>query len=112
MKTASLTGILAMIAAVGTVHAETGRVEVVPQRQQMVDDLVRAGYLLPTESPHWYQIDSDRLNAALANVESSEDAAVLATIEKLKSIVGKEVDIRSVHILEARPGTQDGGGID
>jgi hypothetical protein len=110
MKTASITGILAMIAAVGTVHAETGRVEVVPQRQQMVDDLVRAGYLLPTESPHWYQIDSARLKESIARGESTEAAAAQATIEKLKAVVGKDVDVLSVNILDAMPGGQDRDG--
>lgn len=99
-------GILAMIASVGTVHAETLRVEVVSteQKQAIVNELVGQGYLLPTANPEWYQINQERLNDALTNGDAGNAQDV---INKLKALAGKGVDIRSVNILSAHMGSQD-----
>lgn len=104
-------GILALIASVGTVHAETGTVEITSaeQKQAVVEELVRDGYLLPTQYQEWYQINHERLNDTLVDSDAGDEQA-RHTVNKLKALVGKDVDIKTTHIIEAHGGTQDGSG--
>ena len=102
--------ILATLASIGAAHAESGKI-MIPAgaaNQAIVEQLVRSGHIIPLDELNWYQIDQDRLNAALQQSDAG-DGFAQDTIKNMKAIVGDRVDIKSVLLFESHPGGQDSG---
>ncbi len=103
-------GLLAVLASVGVVHADEGKLEIkepTEGQKVVVERLVRYGFLSPLEDQSdWYQINRPRLEEAFFRKQAGDKSAV-KVIDMLQRIAGPEVNIRGVDIFKARMGSQD-----
>lgn len=102
-------GLLAILMSAGVVHAENGVLRlynVTPAQVAIINELVQQGYIVPLPEANWYQINKQRLMEAYARRDAG-DVAANDVIEKLRTMFGKEVDIRRVEIFGANVGGQD-----
>lgn len=109
----SITSLLAIFSMAGTVHADEGTIRVIGQgtaTKAMIQQLVEEGYITPFEEENWYQINQLKLDE-ISGDGGSEDESTKEVLEMLKSIVGKDVNIRYVDAFKARMSSQDYPGI-
>lgn len=69
----------------------------------IIDELSQREILKKMESSQFYVVDHDVLNDFLSNPDEN---SVNETLEKLKNLLGEDVDIREVDILKISLATQ------
>lgn len=75
-------------------------------RSAITKQLIEAGLIAPHRNPGWFVVNRALVDQSLRDSEVGLPDQK-STIEKLKEIVGSDVDIRQVDIFQARVGTQD-----
>lgn len=101
--------VIAAFASLGIAHAEEGSIEILSPTQaqlKIIQTLLDHGVFRAMDQENWYEIDQERLQEMMEQRYYSDEAAHEA-VELLRRICGKDVDIREVHIIEARMSTQD-----
>ena len=101
--------VIAAFASLGIAHAEEGSVEILSPTQaqlRIIQTLLDHGVFRAMDEENWYEINHERLQEMMEQRYYSDDVAHEA-VALLRRICGKDVDIRQVHIIEARMSTQD-----
>lgn len=99
--------ILAALSMAGVVRAQDNRIELVNSTEGsklMIERLVSEGYLIPLQKANWYQLDQSKLDLLEYENDFSRASNV---VEMLRTIIGKNVDLRKVDIFKARMSSQD-----
>ncbi len=68
--------------------------------------LLRKGYLVPLASPNKYAVDKYKTEEILGQ-DAIQSREARRTMDLLQDLVGDEVDIRSVNVIDARYASQD-----
>lgn len=104
----SIKGLLAVIGIVGAHHASANAFEIKnpEQKASIIKQLVEQRLLIPLHKENWYQVNQERLEAALKNAEIGNCQAKLV-IDMLQALIGADVNIKYVELFDAHLGTQD-----
>ena len=103
----SVSAIIASLALAGIVRAENNSIEVKDSgndTRTIIEQLVNEGYLIPMNEENWYQINQEKLDLLEHNNDRDRVAQI---VDMLQSLVGPDVDIRTVDAFEAGLSSQD-----
>jgi len=105
--------ILSILATVGTVHAESGMVQVdmSSDKKEIIRGLVNIGAIKPMQEENWYEINHELLNELKVSRSAEVQNAQKRISEMLQKLVGPDTDVSRITLLKAQMSSQDYPGV-
>lgn len=105
--------LLSILATVGTVHAESGmvQIDVSPDKSEIIRDLVSIGAIKPLQEENWYEINHELLNELKVSRSVEVQNSQKRIVDMLQKLVGPNTEVSRVQLLNARMSSQDYPGV-
>lgn len=105
--------ILSILATVGTVHAESGmvQIDVGPDKAEIIRGLVNIGAIKPMQEENWYEINHELLNELKVSRSNEVQLTQKRISEMLQQLVGPNTEVSRVRLLGATMSSQDITGL-